>query len=257
MRYQPNSHAKRFPVLLLFLASGLVASAQVQTLEYAIGWGVIPVARASISVNGGDSAMSIRTVGVARWLYPVDNQIKAQYDAEMRRSLRYRQVSTEGRGGRHKRDITTRFLWDDGTIECVTQDGPQKPIALKAHTVDPLSTLLYFRDYPLEANTVVLLPISDGRELNEYAIKIGEVEEVSTPAGTFPAYRLTPSTEHIGGAFKESANPTLHIWMTEEKPHTVIKIESEVRVGSFSAVLTSDIPHESVARQASASRRRR
>lgn len=257
MRSQACFRSKPFAAFCLLIASGLVASAQVQTLEYAIGWGVIPVARTSISINGGETAMSIRTVGVARWLYPVDNRIQARYDSEMRRSIHYRQVSTEGRGGRHKRDITTRFLWDNGVLECVTQDGPRKPIALKPHTVDPLSALLYFRDYPLEANTVVMLPISDGRELNQYAIQIGEVEEVSTPAGTFPAYKLTPSTEHIGGAFKESANPTLHIWMTEEKPHTVIKIESEVRVGSFSAVLTSDIPHESVGRQSSPSRRRR
>lgn len=242
-------------LFLLPLAS--LASAEVQTLEYAVGWGVIPVARATVTFEEGKSSLNIKTVGVARWLYPVDNRINAEYDPAMRRSLSYRQVSTEGRGGKHKRDITTRFRWDEGIIECVTQDGPQKPIPLEEETVDPLSSLLYFRDYPIEAGSTVLLPISDGRELHQYAIKIGDVEEVSTPSGIYRAYKLTPSTEHIGGAFKDSANPTLHIWITEEAPHTVIKIESEVRVGSFSAELTSQIPHQSISKENSGTRRRR
>lgn len=214
-------------------------------LDFHIGWGVIPVAKAELSTDSRNTELQIRSVGVANWLYPVDTRMTSQLDENGDRALHFTRKQREGRGGRHHRDIEVRFDWDEGFVHYTNYGVAEPPLELTGPTLDPLSTITYLCNADIVPNSEHTYVVSDGRETHTHTVRIGDLEEVRTHAGTFIAYRVVPSTERFGGAFKESTDSQLTLWVTRDKPHLPVKIESQVRVGSFSATLESELDHPS------------
>lgn len=237
---------------------GSSSAGAVESLIYGIGWGRIPVARAVLELDDGVMRLNIQTSGVANWLYPVNHDLSSRFDPETGRPLKFTQRSTEGRGGKHSRDIRTEYLWEEGQTRGFQHgDEPMEPIGLEPDMFDPLTMLLSFRERSLVPGEVIGLKVSDGRHVRNYSVMVGEVEQVSTPAGDILAHRLTPATEELGGVYRESSNPTLIIWVTEEAPHIPVRFESQVRVGSFVAGLEEPTSmHSWLPRESTPTRRR-
>ncbi len=230
---------------LLISAFVAIPSMAMEKLDFHIGWGVIPVAKAELSTDSRNTELKIRSVGIANWLYPIDTRMTSLLDEDGQRALHFTRKQREGRGGRHHRDIEVRFDWEEGFVHYTNYGVAEPPLELTGPTLDPLSTITFLRNADIVANTEHTYVVSDGRETITHKVRIGDLEEVRTHAGNFIAYRVIPSTEQFGGAFKESSDSNMILWVTRDKPHLPVKIESDVRVGSFSAILESELDHPS------------
>lgn len=214
-------------------------------LEYRVNWQFVPVATAVLETDGRSTGLQVRSTGVANWLYPVDSHMTGLLDDTGERSLHYTRRANEGRGGRYKRDIEVVFDWREGHAVYSNFGEAEQPLQLDREVLDPLSMLVWFKDRELEPDSVIELHWSDGREVKTQHIAVSGPEWIEVPAGRYPAYRLVPQGKDLGGAFKDSEDPTLTIWISQERPRIPLQAESRLRVGRFNVQLLTPTPHDS------------
>lgn len=148
-------------------------------------------------------------------------------------------------------DITTmnslRFHQDQqytGTkkiqnIEIFPERGMYKEDALDERVTvrDPLDdgSFLYFvRSIPLEVGKEYSFSRYYKPDKNPVKIKVMRREKVNTPAGTFNTLVLKPEIKG-GGLFAEGK---AEVWITDDAARMVVKLESELPVGTLSLWLT-------------------
>ena len=83
------------------------------------------------------------------------------------------------------------------------------------------------------------MPTCDGKRLRDIAVRTGEREKISVPAGKFYAFSTTPEMKNLSGVFKKSPDGILKVWYSDDEKKIPVKISSKVIVGSFTANLES------------------
>lgn len=214
-----------------------------ETLEYDLYWEFIPAGTALLEVSptveyAGLSAyhfiMTVKTNSFIDRFYKVRDQIESYTDRPLNRSLMYRKKQQEGR---HRRDIQVTFDWERSVAEYSNFGKKQKPIAIVAGTVDPLSILYALRLMPLKENTEVETPVSDGKKCVIGKARIGDRERVRVGDKVYETYLLEPDLKDLGGIFRKSEGAKVRIWVTDDEFRTPVRVTSKVSVGYFIAEL--------------------
>jgi hypothetical protein len=101
-----------------------------------------------------------------------------------------------------------------------------------------LSSFYVFRSLPVPESGSVALNVSDGKKVVHGVITVIGKETVKTPVGTFETMIIEPELEGLGGIFKKSPGARILIWITDDERRMPVKLQSEVSIGHFTALLT-------------------
>jgi len=201
----------------------------------------IPAANAELSVVAGEGnrfRLEARAKGnsVTRLLYPLNSLMVSTVESPGVRPSSYERTGKEGWGD----PLNRLLLFDREKGECqYWKDGTlRKTLPIPDDVQDPLSLLYAFRFFAdLSEGSVVPVKVSDGKSVIEGTVTVLGREEVETPAGTFRAVKVEPSLEGIRGVFRKSPGAHLYVWLTDDRERQPVKVESEVSVGTFTALL--------------------
>ena len=111
---------------------------------------------------------------------------------------------------------------------------------------DPISMAYLVRTLPLEPGGVWKFYLLEGSHGHILTLEVVGRETVKVPAGKFKALRIKPSIEQVvpvkkppkKGAKKGDDFKKVHFWISDDPSHKLLKLKSEVSIGSISAVLT-------------------
>lgn len=128
-------------------------------------------------------------------------------------------------------------------IEIFPERGMYKEDALDEHVtvanpLDDGSFLYFVRSVPLEVGQTYTFSRYYKPDKNPVKIRVLRRETVTTPAGSFKTLVLKPEIKS-GGLFAEGK---AEVWVTDDAARIVVKLESELPVGTLSLWLTKYKP---------------
>ena len=178
--------------------------------------------------------MTVRTNSVIDRIYKVRDTIESYTDRPLSRSLVYRKKQEEGS---HRRDITVRFDWDQSLAEYSNFGKRQKPVAVVPGTFDPLSIFYAMRLMPLQDNSEVQTPVSDGKKCVIGKARVLGAQKIRVGDQEYQTRILEPDLKDLGGIFRKSRGAQVLIWVTDDDRRIPVKVTSKVAVGHFVAEL--------------------
>ncbi len=229
--------AVSLPVRAVAEASRLRALAG-ERLEFAVRWGILPAARAVLEVipEGPDRLLlrsSSRTLPWLDALYPVQDEIESLVETTESRVVSFRRRSRTG----WRDPVEERIRFDSGAA-FYSQDGVlRRTLSVPPGVQDPLSSLFAYRALSSPFGEEARFDVTDGLVLIVGTVAAGERETVETPVGTFETVRVEPRLEGIRGVFPRRPGARIVLWLTDDRWHRPVRLESEVAVGSFVAEL--------------------
>ncbi|MFP4348038.1 MAG: DUF3108 domain-containing protein [Thermodesulfobacteriota bacterium] len=216
-----------------------------EKLTYELRWEFIPAGHATLevlpmtTVEGTPAfhftakAKSNRFVDT---FYKVRDHVQGFTDSGMDRSLLYKKKQREGG---HKRDIVVNFDWQNRTARYVNFDKAKDPISILPGTFDPISAFYFVRLFDLKEGMVLQRPITDGKKNVIGRVAVVKRETIQVSGREYDTFLLKPELEHVGGVFEKSENAEIRLWVTADSRRLLVRIESEVIVGSFVGDLVS------------------
>ena len=113
----------------------------------------------------------------------------------------------------------------------------RKPISILPGSFDPLSVFYSYRLFDLQEDSVIEIPITDGKKCVMGIGRVIKKETVRLSSGTYDTFLVEPDLKHIGGVFKKSKDAKIKIWVTADSRRMPVKIMSKVVIGSFTGEL--------------------
>jgi hypothetical protein len=236
-----------------------------EKLKFRLKWGFIPAGEAVLEVlpieiiDGIESyhfVMTARTNAFIDAFYKYRSRIDAYADTDMTRSIMYRKI-VEAR--KKIREVVVNFDWEKSEVQyhgvkkytddAVKTSGKknlmnrgsirESLIAVLPGSFDPLSVFYYSRSIPLNENTYIQRPVSDGKKCIMGAAKVKRREKVRLASGTYDTYLIEPSLEHLEGVFEKSKKAKIQLWLTNDEHRIPVKLKSKIVIGSFTGELIS------------------
>jgi hypothetical protein len=143
-------------------------------------------------------------------------------------------------GQRHQMKVTT-FNNDarKATFENVTAKNGKREFQVPAFTQDALSAIYVIRALPMKVGTKETIPVSTGGRAYRAQVVVTGTEAVTTPAGSFQAFRIRST---LSGEDGRPAGRAIHVWLSDTPERVPVKIQSELAVGSFVLTLNQVKP---------------
>ena len=217
-----------------------------ETLTYNVGW--------STYFTAGTATMRVaerRTLGTNRAAYILVAEGKPgtilsklydlYYKAETQldtRSLLPLTASVFSKEGSRTRVKTTHFSGAGRTAdyEVRTTTLNKRQLSVQPYTQDALSALYVIRTLPFKAPDMVRMPVTSGGDVYRVTLNYGAPESVSTPAGSFQAWKVSISA--IDQDNKPAAR-SMTVWFSNDARKLPVKMEAGLPVGSFTLTLSS------------------
>jgi hypothetical protein len=119
------------------------------------------------------------------------------------------------------------------------KEPKKKTLDIAEGTLDLTGSFLWLRLQPLEVGRHLEVPVVTGTTRFTLVADVLAREEVTTPAGTFPAYKLSVRTE-IPGKF--STKRESFLWLADRPGQFLVKASADFAVGSVVLELTGYRP---------------
>lgn len=216
-----------------------------EKLHFLLRWEFVPAGEAILTVApmaevDGTQAfhfvMTVKTNSFLDMFYKVRDRVESYVDVDMTRSLLYKKKRREKKN--KKRDVTVTFNWKDNQAQRIRNGIKKEPIALEPGTFDPLGVFYFVRNSKLDTDVVLERSVSDG---DRCVIGVGNIikrETITVPAGTFDTFLIEPDLKDVKGVFEKSDDANIYIWVTADRYHIPVKIQSKVVIGRFMGELT-------------------
>jgi len=213
-----------------------------EKLTYRIKWGYIPAGYSVLEVLPNETIkgqpvfhfqLQAKTNSFVDKIYKVRDQIDSYVSITHNRTEHYEKRVREGST---RRNIIVRFDWKQQTAQYSNFDHLRNPIAVPAHTFDPLSAFYYVRLFPPDAKNV-FASVTDGKKCVAGKVFYLKQEKITVPFGTFDTWLVEPDIKDVGGVFEKSKNAKIQIWITNDDRRIPVLLKSKVIVGSFYAEL--------------------
>jgi hypothetical protein len=217
-----------------------------ETLTYNVGW--------STYFTAGTATLRVaerRPLGANRAAYILVAEGKPgtilsklydlYYKAETHldtRTLLPLTASVFSKEGSRTRVKTTHFRGAARTAdyELRTTTLSKRELAVQPYTQDALSAIYVIRTLPFKAPDMMRMPVTSGGDVYRATMNYGAPESVSTPAGTFQAWKVSISA--IDQDNKPAAR-SMTVWFSNDARKLPVKMEAGLPVGSFTLTLTS------------------
>jgi hypothetical protein len=138
--------------------------------------------------------------------------------------------------GKRRRLKATRFdqTARRATFEVTTATVVKRDLQLPPFTQDPLSAIYVLRALPLRQGLKLNMPVADNGQFYKVQIEITSRETITTPYGTYPAWRVTPVILTQAG---KPAGEKMGLWISDDARRLPLKLEAELSVGRFVILL--------------------
>ena len=234
-----------FMLLALLAVAGRIAGAPLdlektftagETLDYNLTW---------LRLTGGSMRLTIapqgehfRMTSIAKSnrsfarIFSVRDELQSLVNRSDFSTVRFEKHLNER--GRRKDDTTTI----DEKRRMATRRRPGKDtdeISVPKPVFDPLSLIYHLRTLDLKPGSVQRFNVFADGQLYTLEAAVTGRETVETPAGTFNTLVVEPRMLS-GGIFRDE-NAKLTIWYSDDSQRLPVRISSEVKVGTISAVL--------------------
>jgi hypothetical protein len=228
-----------------------------ERLTYAIYWTFVHAGDAVLEVlpdtdlDGVPARHFKATARTVPWVdkfYKVRDSMDAWTDPGVTHSLRY--VKDQNEGSYHKNvnlvfdrqaNQTRRFV--RGELKH-TLDQPQD-------VFDPMSILFNFRKHVLYKTMRFGANVTDGKVSVVGEAFVEDMEDLETPMGVIPTFRVRLDISHLSGVFKKSPDAELLVWFSADSRRLPVKVRSKVVVGHFTMELVDYQPPSSGLKTAS------
>ncbi len=218
--------------------------------SYRLGWAGFVAARADVTVEADQRKIQLTgkasTIGIVRGLWQLDAVLKSEVDAV---SLRSKHSRLEERYRRVTTIITHRF--DAGgahyrKVELPPPEDPARPKYIRHPDVlDLFGALLRFRSQPLENSDEISVIETQGTTLYVATLTVECREKIQCVGKTWEAIRCKLRLQKVGknGQLeKHKKFKRATAWISDDAQRYVLRIESEVFIGSVFAELHSLTP---------------
>ncbi len=213
-----------------------------ERLAFHISWFGIPAGRATLAIEervevGGRLAVRIVSTAESNTFvdvfYKVRDRAESLFDCQGRYSHRFLLRSREGKR-RRERDYTFDLVQQEVRLE---QSGTElRRFPLAGPVQDPLSSLYAARTQPLEVGRPIFLSAFEGGRRWDLEVRVLRRERITVPAGSFDTLVVKPLLK-FEGVFQQKGEVV--IWLTDDARRMPVRMESEVKIGSVAAELTS------------------
>jgi len=211
-----------------------------EKLTYNLSWTCFPVGKAEQEIS--DKGDSIKIASSARsndWLstfFPVDDRTESILDKVGPFPGRTRNFKMLFKEGRRVRDREIRFHPQEmNALFLDHKNGDQIEIALEPETFDIYSSFYYVRHQPLSPGKSLYINVLDSKRLHRLEIRVLRKERIKVPAGEFNTLVIEPMVKPEG-VFEGKRGA--YIWLTDDERRIPVKAQTQVTVGSVTAVLT-------------------
>lgn len=206
-----------------------------ETLDYTIKYSFITGGRASLSVRDtivdGQTVHHVvgtaRTSGMADVFYKVRDVYESYIDHNTQMPLKAVRNISEGRYRSYDEVIYDRDSSVVHTIKRGTVDVPDG-------ILDIVSAFYHARnnafDDDLEVGDTILYTTYFANHIYPLRITYRGRETVKTKLGKIDCYKFSPVTE-VGRAFQTEDD--MHVWISTDNNHAPVKIQFDLKVGSF------------------------
>ncbi len=221
-----------------------------ETLTYNVTWSIFPAGQVVAKVEQGEpqspqnfvvQATAVST-GFVSLLYKVQDVYRSVFNARTLCSQRISKTINEGR--RHK---ITHIVFDASRHLALLRErnlnNPQDPVSHKAEAIpacveDVVSAFYYLRAQPLQVGKKIQLAINDGSKTKLVTANVQGIEPVTTPLGTFQAFRVEPTV--FGDLYKRKGH--MVIWLSQDPRHLPLRIRATISVGAITGTLSAYTP---------------
>jgi len=219
-----------------------------ERVEMRITYAGLLAGRASLAVEPGRDAASLRFVSVARsqgffaWLFHfhVDDRTAAEWNPLTSCSLGIEKHLREGRAAR---DQVVRIDPDAGRAEVDDPKVAQRVFSLEPCVLDVLSAFFVTRVRGVPEQEALTLPVFDNGRSYVLEVRFRGRERLDLPAPLgpdVPTIVVEPLLAEGTGLFVKKGR--LAIWLTDDERRIPVRLRSKVAVGSISADLESYTP---------------
>ncbi|HZR46502.1 MAG TPA: DUF3108 domain-containing protein [Candidatus Manganitrophaceae bacterium] len=163
----------------------------------------------------------------------IDDQVESYIDAEAGYSHRIK-INKRRRKGDEEKTIDFDQV---GHHAIEWKDNKQEVFDIPPKVQDFLSSLYFLRAQErLEPGTSVFIDLHQNGKNWQLEVHVLEKERISTPAGTFKTIKVQTSFPD-GGLFKSKGD--LAIWLTDDDLRVPVRLRSEGKKGTMTAILSS------------------
>ncbi len=210
-----------------------------EQLDYRVGWASFTTAatvRMAVAerrnLYGWDTwhlRAVTHTLNPLRVLFAIDDQFDSYTDTHTLESHQFEMYLRE----QGKEENNVLHLIPRGVPS--RSNGPN--VIVLSGTLDPVGALYALRQMDWPRVPEAAAPVFDGRKLYEMRAKLAAAsEQVTVPAGTFPAARIDVRVFEQGS---EIPSATFAVWLAQNPPRTPVLVQADLPFGSLRVELTS------------------
>ena len=207
---------------------------------YDLYWSLIKVGEAKLQFrnvswdNQGDDFLkvdfTVRTWGIADTIFKVRDHVESWIDTTSNRSVHYKKKQREGTT---IRDIKINFDLEKNTCRYIEKEKFREPVSITSKTLDPLALITALSRHKFTNKSNFSQSATDGKKLIQIDAWLKYNKLIYLKSGTFDAHCIKISTKDLRGVFEKSPDSSIEIWFSNHSPSIPLRIESQVKVGSF------------------------
>lgn len=218
-----------------------------ERLIYRGRWGVLPAGEVTLEVlpketiDGMETyhfAMITKTNAAVDLLYKIRERQDSYIDANITHSILYKKRNES----KHPRDIIVNFDWEKHEASYANFGEKMAPIHIVPGSFDPLALFFILRLQDLKENSVIEIPVTDGKKNIGVKATVTKREMIKVEEKTYDTFLVTPDMERLENIVKKSDDPQLKIWFAADNKKIPVKMQSKVGIVSFIFELVSITP---------------
>ena len=219
-----------------------------ERLTYAIYWTFVHAGDAVLEVMDDTEVDGVRarhfkaTARTVPWVdkfYKVRDSMDAWTDVGVNHSLRY--VKDQNEGSYHK-NVDLVFDRQANQTRRFVRGELKHTLDQPADVFDPMAILFNFRKQILYKTMRFGANVTDGKVSVVGQAHVEDMEELETPMGVIPTFRVRLDIRHLSGVFKKSPDGELLVWFSADSRRLPVKVRSKVVVGHFTMELVDYQP---------------
>jgi len=213
---------------------------------YVYGWSGITAATSEVSFRHGEQQTFVleakgRTVGLARILWRFDLSYRSVVNAQTLRPLETHQVET-ARGKR----IETNLKFSNAGVDSRRLESNRATPTVKDFALENLydlqSVFVYLRSQPLRDHSVYRMAVYPANSAYVATVTVLGREHVRVRSGNYNAIKMDLNLQRVNK--KNELEPhrkfkRATIWLSDDNDRIILRIESQIFVGTVTAELQS------------------
>ena len=204
-----------------------------KTLVFMAEWHVFTAGAVTIKLepNGAFEkvTMTANSSGAVNLLFPVRDMFETRIDPRTYCTTRIFKHAEEGK---HKRETQIQIdlarrksILDEKNLQ--TGEMKHEENDVPGCTTDVLSGFFYIASRPLQPESNVEFPVTDGGKTTLAVAHVEGREQVKVPAGTFKTLRVSVAAT----TGKLQGRGQLMVWFTDDSDHTPVQMRAKVQWG--------------------------